>query len=117
RGVLPGNLYELPVGFDLQRALIDPATAAIQANPQPAIALTQVTQTPIPFSNGLELGQSIIQALVLQAIELQDLLERTHGQGFFDNSNTIYTGNLPPELLADLNNRIARFSAGQAAVN
>lgn len=116
-GVLPGTLYELPSGFDLQRDLIEPATAAIQANPQPAIALTQITQTPIPFSNGLELGQSILQALVLQAIELQDLLERTHGQGFFDNTNTVYTGNLPPELLADLNNRVARYSAGPAAVN
>jgi len=116
-GVLPGDLYELPAGFDLQRDLIDPATAAIQANPQPAIALTQIAQTPIPFSNGLELGQSIIQALALQAIELQDLLERTHGQGFFDNTSTIYTGNLPPELLADLNNRVARYSAGPAALN
>jgi hypothetical protein len=90
-------------------------SAAIQANPQPALALSQVTQTPIPFSNGEELVRSIIQALVLQAVELGDLLERTHGQGFFDNSQTVYTGNLPPELLADLNARVARYTAGPAA--
>jgi hypothetical protein len=77
--------------------------------------MTQITQTPIPFSNGPELGQSIIQALVLQAVELEDLLDRTHGQGFFDNAQTVYTGNLPPELLADLNARVARYSDGPFA--
>jgi pimeloyl-ACP methyl ester carboxylesterase len=39
-GVLPGNLYELPADFDLQRDLVAPASAAIQANPQPAILMT-----------------------------------------------------------------------------
>jgi pimeloyl-ACP methyl ester carboxylesterase len=114
-GVLPGNLYELPNGFDLVQDIIVPATAAIQANPQPAILMTQITQTPIPFSNGTELGGSIIQALVLQAVELQDLMDRTHGQGFFDNTHTVYTGALPPELLADINARVARYTAGPAA--
>ena len=114
-GVLRGNLYELPADFDLVQDIVGPVSAAIQANPQPAILMTQITQTPIPFSNGPELGQSIIQALVLQAVELQDLLDRTHGQGFFDNTQTVYTGNLPPELLADLNARVARYSEGPAA--
>ena len=116
-GVLPGNLYELPADFDLLQDIVGPVSAAIQANPQPAILMTQITQTPIPFSSGPELGQSIIQALVLQAIELQDLLDRTHGQGFFDNTQTVYTGNLPPELLADLNAHVARYSDGPAAAH
>jgi pimeloyl-ACP methyl ester carboxylesterase len=116
-GVLPGNVYELPADFDLQQDLVGPASDAIQSNSQPAILMTQITQTPIPFSNGPELGQSIIQALALQAIELQDLLDRTHGQGFFDNTQTVYTGNLPPELLADLNARVARYSDGPAAAH
>src|SRR5213594_1710820 len=114
-GVLPGNLYELPADFDLLQDLVGPVSAAIGANPQPAILMTQITQTPIPFSSGPELGQSIIQALVLQAVELRDLLDRTHGQGFFDNTQTVYTGNLPPELLADLNARVARYSDGPFA--
>jgi pimeloyl-ACP methyl ester carboxylesterase len=114
-GVLQGNVLELPPGFDLTTDLIVPVANAIQTNPQPALELAQVTQTPIPFSNGQELAQSIIQALVLQAVELQDLLERTHGQSFFDNTQTVYTGNLPPELLADLNAQVERYSEGQAA--
>lgn len=115
-GVLPGDLYQLPAGLDLERDIVGPAAAAIEANPQAAFALAQVDQAPIPFSNGVELGESIIQALVLQAVELDDLLDRTHGQGFFDNTQTLYTGSLPPELLADLNARVGRYSAGKAAV-
>jgi pimeloyl-ACP methyl ester carboxylesterase len=114
-GVLRGSLYELPDDLDLQRDIVEPVSRAIGENPEPAFLMSQIAQTPIPFSSGPELVQSIIQALVLQAVELEDLLERTHGQGFFENTGTVYTGNLPPELLADLNARVARYSAGAAA--
>ena len=116
-GVLPGNVLKLPANFDLQNDLVIPVATAIQTNPVPALEMSQVTQTPIPFSNGTQLVQSIIQALVLQAVELQDLLNRTHGQSFFDNTRTVYTGNLPPELLADLNAHVVRYSEGPAAAN
>lgn len=106
-GVLRGSLYELPADFDITRDIVGAVSAAIGANPQPAIAMAQITQTPIPFSDGPQLGQSIIQALVLQAVEVEDLLDRTHGQGSFDNTQTVYTGDLPPELLADVNARRA----------
>jgi pimeloyl-ACP methyl ester carboxylesterase len=117
-GVLRGSLYELPTDFDITKDVVIPVSTAIQANPQPAIILSQITQTPIPFTNGNgeELIRSIIQALVLQAVELSDLLERTHGQSFFDNRNTVYSGNLPAEVLADLNARVARYSADPAAL-
>ena len=114
-GVLPGSLYELPDDLDLQRDIVEAVTDTIGANPEPAFLMAQVAQAPIPFSSGPELGQSIIQALVLHAVELEDLMERTHGQGFFDNTATVYTGNLPPDLLTDLNARIRRYSDGAAA--
>jgi len=114
-GVLRGTLLELPPNLNLQAEVMDSVAAAIQAHPEPALALSQVTQTPIPFSNGIELATSIISALSLQAVELQDILARTHGQSFFDNTHTIYTGNLPPEVLADLNAHVARYSEGPAA--
>ncbi|TMQ65878.1 MAG: hypothetical protein E6K77_01880 [Candidatus Eisenbacteria bacterium] len=114
-GVLRGSLYELPADFDITRDIVDTVSVAILKNPQPAIAMTQITQTPIPFSDGPQLGQSIIQALVLQAVEVEDLLDRTHGQGSFDNTQTVYTGDLPPELLADVNARVARYSDGPFA--
>ena len=108
--VLPWTLYEAPPVFD-PNEIIGPVVAAIQANPQPAQVLTQIHQTPIPFSNGEEFVASIVQALVLQAIAVRDLLDRTHDHAFFDNSGTTYTGNLPPELLADINARVARYAS------
>jgi pimeloyl-ACP methyl ester carboxylesterase len=120
-GLLRGSLYELPPDFDVQHDIVDAVTGAIVANPHPAILMAQVSQTPIPFTGGSPeelvqtIAQSIIQALVLQAVELEDLLDRTHGQGFFDNSQTVYTGNLPLEVLADLNAHVARYSDGPAA--
>jgi pimeloyl-ACP methyl ester carboxylesterase len=114
-GVLRGSLYELPADLDLERDIRDAVVKAITENPQPALLMSQITQTPIPFSNGEELATSIIQALILQAVELPDLLDRTHGQEFFDNTQTVYTGNVPPDVLADLNANVARYSAGPAA--
>ena len=108
-GVLPGSLLELPSGLDVNRDIVLPAVAAMQANPQGALAMSQIVQTPIPFSNGAELLGSIAQSLVFQALELEDLLDRTHGHSFFENRATVYTGALPPELLADLNARVARY--------
>jgi pimeloyl-ACP methyl ester carboxylesterase len=116
-GVLPGNLYELPADLNIEEDIAKPATAAILANPGPALLMSQITQTPIPFSNPTELVQSIIQAIILQAVELQDLLDRTHGQGFFDNTTTVYTGNVPPEILADLNAKVVRYTAGPTATH
>jgi len=113
--VLPGNVLTLPAGFNPLTDIQGPVVAAIAAHPEGAGAMSQIAQTPIPFSDANELVGSIVQALILQALELQDLLERTHGQSFFDNSGTVYTGNLPPELLADLNAHVARYTEGPAA--
>jgi pimeloyl-ACP methyl ester carboxylesterase len=114
-GVLPGDLLHLPKGLDLDRDVIGPAVAAMAAHPERAFALSQIAQAPVPFADGNELVGSIVQALVLQAIELEDLLRRTRGQSFFDNQKTVYAGPLPPELLADLNARVARHRSGPEA--
>jgi pimeloyl-ACP methyl ester carboxylesterase len=115
--VLPGNLYEMPEISSLeqlQQIIIGPATDALTANPQAAGALALLVQPPIPL--GPATGAFIVQALVLHALEVHDLLDRTHGQGFFDNTQTVYTADLPPELLADVNAHVERYSAGPAAI-
>lgn len=114
-GVLPGDLLHLPSTLDLNRDIIGPAVAAIQANPTGAAAMSQIRQTPLPFADPTELVQSIVQALSLQVIELGDLLQRTGGQSFFDNRHTVYDGPLPAPLLQDLNARVARFDMPSAA--
>ncbi len=109
-GILPGSLLELPADLDLNRDVVLPAVAAMQANPAGAFAISQIAQTPIPFTSGEELVASVVQALVLQAVELDDFLGRTHSHSFFDNTKVEYTGALPAPLLADINARVARFS-------
>jgi len=109
-GVVRWGLFDAPPANALS-VLTDSVVAAIQANPQGALALSQITQAPVPFASGQELVASIVQALVLQSIALGDLLGRTHGHPFFDNTHTTYTGNLPPELLADLNARVIRYAS------
>jgi pimeloyl-ACP methyl ester carboxylesterase len=113
-GVVRWGLFDAPPANFLS-VLTDSVVVAIQANPQGAAALSQVTQAPLPFASGPELVGSIVQALVLQSIAVEDLLSRTHGHPFFDNTHTSYTGNLPPELLADLNARVARYASAPDA--
>jgi pimeloyl-ACP methyl ester carboxylesterase len=113
-GVLPGDLLHLPGTIDLNRDVIGPAVAAIQAHPEGAAAMSQVEQTPLPFADPNELVQSIVQALSLQVIELRDLLQRTGGQSFFDNEHTVYRGPLPAPLLRDLNAHVARYEMSGA---
>jgi len=108
-GALPGDLLNLPSGLDLNHDIIGPAVAAMSAHPEGAGAIALILG--IPYRTGPELVGVIVQGLVFQAIELQDLLARTGGQSFFDNSTTIYSGALPPALLADLNTRVARFTS------
>jgi hypothetical protein len=58
---------------------------------------------------------SIATALGLHYIEVEDLLRRTDGDSFFENSRVAYSGALPPPVLADLNARIARFRSTRDA--
>jgi pimeloyl-ACP methyl ester carboxylesterase len=114
-GVLPGDLMHLPPNLDLNNDLIGPAVAAMTAHPEGAFAISQIAQTPVPFASGPELVESIVRAITLQAVELSDILERTHGESFFDNSTTVYTGALPPPVLDDINAHIARFEIAPSA--
>ena len=109
-GVLPGNALDMPATLDLNTQVLGPAQIAIVSNPHGAGAMARIAQTPIPFANGPQLVQSILTALAFDARGADDLLDRTHGHSPFDNSTTVYTGLLPPPVLADLNNRIARFT-------
>jgi pimeloyl-ACP methyl ester carboxylesterase len=108
-GVLPGDLLHIPPGLDVNRDVVGPAVQAMSRNPQGAAIISQLVQTPVPFANGQELVGSIVQALALHFVELEDLLRRTEGDSFFDNSNVTYSGPLPAPVLADINARVARY--------
>jgi pimeloyl-ACP methyl ester carboxylesterase len=114
--VLPSDAANVPEGIDVTQAIVLPALAAMQANPDSALAMAQIDQIPIPFATAEELVESILTALVYYATEFTDLSHRTHDQGFFDNSGTQYTGALPPEQIQAINAGIQRFTASASAL-
>jgi pimeloyl-ACP methyl ester carboxylesterase len=116
-GVLPGDAANVPEGIDVTQTVVLPALAAMEVDPSGAIAMAQIDQIPIPFATPDELVESILTALAYYATEFTDLTSRTHGHGFFDNSNMQYTGALPPEQLQAINAGIQRFTASADALN
>jgi len=115
-GVLPGSLDDVPAGINVTSQIIVPATAAMTPDPTGAVAIASIAQTPVPFASGQELIQSIVTALV-GAAGYPSVLELTHGQPFFDNTDTVYTGALPPATLQSINANVQRFSASPAGLN
>jgi pimeloyl-ACP methyl ester carboxylesterase len=115
-GVLPGDAVNVPAEIDVTQTVVLPALAAMQTNPTGAFAMAQIDQVPIPFATPEELVGSILTALAYYAMEFTDLNNRAHGQGFFDNADTQYTGALPPEQLDAINTGIERFAASPSAL-
>jgi pimeloyl-ACP methyl ester carboxylesterase len=115
-GVLPWSPIDVPSGLDPLQDIINPAVVAMTANPLGAAAIASIAQTPVPFANGAELVESITTALVSSASYPQ-ILELTHGQAYFDNSATQYTGALPAPTLAFINASVQRFSGSPAGQN
>ena len=117
-GVVPGSLLDIPPGVDLNTQVIGPIIAAISADPTGAGAMASIDQTPIPFSSGPELVESIITAVAFNFRGLDDILGRTHGHSPLDNASTVYTSSLlPPPLMAAVNAGVERASRTPDAVN
>jgi pimeloyl-ACP methyl ester carboxylesterase len=115
--VLPGDAANVPDGIDVTQTIVLPALAAMEFDPTGALAMAEIDQIPIPFATPEELVESILTALVYYATEFTDINNRTHRQGFFDNTDTLYTGALPPELLQAINAGVERFAASPSALN
>ncbi len=115
-GVLRWSPIDVPSGLDPVQDIINPAGVAMATNPLGALAIASIAQTPVPFANDAELLESITTALVSSASYPQ-ILELTHGQAYFDNSATQYTGALPAATLAFINASVHRFSGSPAGRN
>lgn len=117
-GVLPGTAIDVPAGLDLIDDIVEPAIAAMTADPTGALAIASLAQTPVPFASGQELIESIVTALG-GAAGYPEILALTHGRAYFDNTATTYTGALPAPTLAFINANVQRFQgtpAGQNAI-
>jgi pimeloyl-ACP methyl ester carboxylesterase len=112
-GVLPGSAVDVPPGLDVIQQIVNPALAAMTGDPSGAAAIASVTQTPVPFASGPELLESIATALA-GAAGYPEVLGLTHGQAYFDNTVTEYTGALPASTLEWINANVQRFSGSPA---
>src|SRR5262249_24627423 len=107
-GVLPGSAVDVPPGIDVTEDIINPAVAAMTVNPTGALAIASIAQTPVQFASGPELLESIATALA-GAAGYPEILALAHGQPYFDNTATQYTGALPAATLAFINANVQRF--------
>jgi pimeloyl-ACP methyl ester carboxylesterase len=115
-GVLPGTAVDVPAGIDVIADIVNPAVAAMTFNPLGAAAIASITQTPVPFATGPELVESIATALG-GAASYPEILELTHGQPYFDNTATLYTGALDAPTLGFINANVLRFAGSPAGRN
>jgi hypothetical protein len=117
--VLPGTAIDVPPGIDVIQDIVNPAIIAMTIDPTGAAAIAAITQTPVEFANPAELLESIASALA-GAATYSEILALTHGQAYFDNTTTLYTGALLPPTLAFINANVQRFSgtpAGRNSIN
>ena len=114
-GVLPGSAVDVPPGINVIQDIVNPAVAAMTADPARAFALARIAQTPVPFASGPELLESIATALG-GAAGYPEILGLTHGHAYFDNTATQYTGALPAPL-AFITANVQRFSGTPAGRN
>lgn len=111
-GVLPGDASSLPEGTDVENGIVQPAIAAMTADPSGALIMAQVGQTPFPFASSSELIQSIATALEDNASAATKLLPFIDGRPYFDNQHTVYNGaTLDPNIAQAINAGVQRFHA------
>jgi len=108
-GVIPGDALHVPEGLEFSRDLAPAVRSALLADPARAMELAAVDQIEIQYATFPELVTSLTgpaTPLALQVNFTADLLGRTHGRSFFDNTATLYTGSQDD---AALNASVGRF--------
>jgi pimeloyl-ACP methyl ester carboxylesterase len=111
-GVLPGNVTYMPPGTDLNTQIIQPAVAAITANPTPVFYIAAIQQTPLAGTNPNEIINSLVYALAWHARGIADVTDRAQGHLPYENVGVTYTGPAPlAGLLALLNATVPRYDS------
>lgn len=115
---LPGNAGAVPVGINIPTAILQPATAAILGDATGALTIASIEQTPVPFSTGPELVQSVVTALGGHAASFTELASTLPSSRYFDNQTVVYTSQfVPPPVLLFINAAVGRFAASPSALN
>lgn len=113
-GVIPGDALHVPDDLDFNRDVVPAVRNALLADPTRAMEMAGVDQIEIKYANFSELVTAIASAFGPQVNYTNDLLDRTHGRSWFDNTATVYTGSQDD---AALNAGVGRFSSTPDARN
>lgn len=115
-GVLPGDLLHMPnldfsPGSATYNAVLNALVAGLSAPDQPTLQFASVAQL-----TGSSVDEIIYSALQLIGFypAFNELLQRTNGHNFYDNTNTVYSGSFNDPAL---NAGVRRYSSDAAGVN
>jgi pimeloyl-ACP methyl ester carboxylesterase len=115
-GVLPGDLLHMPnldfsPGSPTYDAVLNALIAGLFAPGQPTLQFANVAALP-----GSNVNEIIFSGLTLVGAYpgFNELLQRTNGHNFYDNTKTVYSGSAND---AALNAGVRRYSADPAGVN
>jgi hypothetical protein len=113
-GVIPGTAVSVPqqVMTDWESTYVPAIQNAIQANPSATNQLLAVTKAPVSPSDPSTIAQTVVNLLWYAAFSTNDANQKLGGQPF-DNHSRVYAGSLND---ADLNQKVARYTADPAAV-
>ena len=115
-GVLPGDLLHMPnldysPGSPTNTAVTNALIAGLIAPGQPTLQFANVARLP-----GTNLGEVLFSGVTLVGgyLAFNELLDRTHGHNYYDNTQTVYSGSSND---AALNANVQRFTADPAGRN
>jgi hypothetical protein len=115
-GVLPGDLLNMP---NLDFSPGSPTYTAVYNNL--ALGLTSPGTPTLQFASVAKLPGSNVSEIIYSALQLvgsysafSELLERTSGRNFYDNTNTVYSGSGNDTAL---NAGVQRFRSDPTGVN
>ena len=115
-GVLPGDLLHMPnldfsPGSPTYNVVLNALVAGLFAPGQPTLQFANVAQLP-----GSNLNEIIFSGLTLVGAYpgFNELLQRTNGHNFYDNTKTVYSGSANDTAL---NAGVRRYSAQPAGLN
>lgn len=107
---LPGTVVDASASVNFNQVVLPAIVAAISADPTGALAISAVTQTPVPFTNAAQLVESFVRAIGFNFRGFEDVFGRTHQHLPFDNSETVYTSAVvPAPVLAFINAQAERY--------
>ena len=113
-GAIPGDALHVPRDLNFDPAIAAAVASSLQSDAARARELAGIDQIDVQYATFAELVNAIVGALRAHWNFTNDILDRTQGHSFFDNTATRYTGSSDD---AALNAGVGRFASTVDAEN